>query len=189
MTGLFFGSFNPIHNGHIQIAKYLLINHLCDEIWFVISPHNPLKKNDTLLTENKRLEILEAALTGEKNMQACDIEFGMPKPSYTIDTLNKLSANHPEKTFALIIGADNLRNFHLWKKHEEITARWPVFVYPRSGIDISAISHTHITKIDAPLFPLSSTEIREKIEKGEDITDFVPAHAIKSILEYYRQFL
>lgn len=186
MTGLFFGSFNPVHNGHLQIAEYILNHGLCEEVWFVVSPQNPFKVNTNLLDENKRLEILKTALEGHKQMKACNIEFNMPKPSYTIDTLLKISALYPEKNFALIIGADNLRNFHQWKDHETVVSRWQTFVYPRP--DTGSLSYTdpHITRIDAPLFPVSSTEIRRKIQKGEDISDLVPLPTLPLILQNYQ---
>ena len=108
MTGLFFGSFNPIHNGHLKIAQYLLYKGYCQRIWFVVSPHNPLKRDRSLLDEQKRLEIVKAAIRGDERMQACDVEFGLPKPSYTYATLQLLKKKWPEEEFALIIGEDNL---------------------------------------------------------------------------------
>lgn len=186
MTGLFFGSFNPVHNGHLQIAEYILNHGLCEEVWFIVSPQNPFKANAALLDANKRFEILETALEGREQMKACNIEFNMPKPSYTIDTLLKISALYPEKTFALIIGADNLRNFHHWKDHETIVSRWQTFVYPRPDTDTLSDTDPHITRIDAPLFSVSSTEIRRKIQKGEDISSLVPLAALQPILQYYK---
>ena len=134
MTGLFFGSFNPIHNGHLKIAQYLLYKGYCQRIWFVVSPHNPLKSDRSLLDEQKRLEIVKAAIRGDERMQACDVEFGLPKPSYTYATLQLLKKKWPEEEFALIIGEDNLRIFingGMLKKLWKITVYWFILVKER----------------------------------------------------------
>lgn len=185
MTGLFFGSFNPVHNGHLAIARYLLDKGFCREVWFVVSPQNPLKRNKELLDENKRLEIIRAAVAGEPGMEVCDVEFRMPRPSYTLDTLQKLEKDYPEKCFALVIGEDNLRDFHLWRNHEEILRRFRLLVYPRPGVKISGVLPEQVTLVDAPLEAISSTEIREKIEAGEDVSNDVPVQAFPLIMKYY----
>lgn len=189
MTGLFFGSFNPIHNGHLDIAGYILDKGLCDEIYFVVSPRNPLKLDDSLLDENKRLEIVSAAIAHDRRMKACDIEFSMPKPSYTIDTLNKLSSFYPQSEFALIIGGDNLRDFHLWKDYREIAARYKIIVYPRPGVETHSPDFPDIEFVNAPLSGISSTEIRKKIQNGEDIANFVPGCVLNPIFRYYKEML
>ena len=143
VTALFFGSFNPIHNGHVGIARYLLDNKLCDEVWFVISPCNPFKINRFLLLEADRLRIVEAAIADDPRMRACDIEFTMPKPSYTVDTLHLLFEKYPGREFVLVIGGDNVENFTKWKDYRWIVQHCPIFVYPRLGID--AVSYTHLT--------------------------------------------
>lgn len=186
MTGLFFGSFNPVHNGHLQIASYILKKELCEDLFFILSPQNPFKQNTDLLEDKKRLEILEAALSGEPHMQVCGIEMEMPRPSYTVDTLSKLAGQYPSRKFALIIGADNLPFFHLWKDYRSILEHWPVFVYPRPGIDIATFSHPGMIPVDAPLFPVSSTDIRQKIREGEEIATLVPSPALALILQYYK---
>lgn len=191
MIGLFFGSFNPIHKGHLAIARYLLDNGYCREVWFVVSPMNPFKQDNSLLEESERLRIVRMAIAADSRMKACDVEFGMPKPSYTIDTLRKLSTGYKngitgEPGFALIIGGDNLRDFHLWKDYREIAEHYRILVYPRPGIDVSAIHFPNVTLVEAPLFSVSSTEIREKVRRGEDISAFIPENTLKAVLGAYK---
>lgn len=186
MTGLFFGSFNPIHNGHMAIAEYLLKEGYCDRIWFIVSPQNPFKADVELLPENKRMEMVSLAVSGNDRMKACDIEFGLPKPSYTIDTLRKLSEQYPKEHFALIIGADNLKDFHLWKDYKEILSLYPVFVYPRPQIDVANIYYNGVTLVDAPLSDIASTDIRRKVREGVDITAHVPVKIVPFVLRNYR---
>ena len=176
MTGLFFGSFNPVHNGHLAIARYLLEKGFCREVWFVVSPQNPLKQNAELLDENKRLEILR---------KVCDAEFRLPRPSYTWNTLQVLKKEYPEKSFALVIGGDNLRNFHLWRNYKEILNHYRIFVYPRPGVEVPGTIPEGVTLVNAPLAAVSSTEIRAKIGAGEDILDNVPAKVYPLIMKYY----
>ena len=186
MTGLFFGSFNPIHNGHMAIAEYLLNEGYCNKVWFIVSPRNPFKTDKELLPESKRMEMVSLALSGNDRLRACDIEFGLPKPSYTADTLRKLSESYPEEQFALIMGADNLRNFHLWKDYDEILSCFPVFVYPRPQADVTNIHYNGVTLVDAPLSDISSTDIRQKVREGVDITADVPAKIVSFVVENYR---
>ena len=185
VVGLFFGSFNPIHNGHVGIARYLLEKKLCEEVWFVISPCNPFKVDRFLLPETDRLAIVSAAIGGIPGMKACDVEFSMSKPSYTVDTLRVLFDRYPGRRFALIIGGDNVPDFPKWKDYHWIEAHCSIFVYPRPGIVISAEESTSMTFIDAPLFPLSATEIREMIRKGDDISSLVPNEALSLIWKLY----
>lgn len=186
MTGLFFGSFNPVHNGHLAIARYLLDHDYCRKIWFVVSPQNPLKQDQSLLDEEKRLEIVRVALAGDVRMRACDVEFSMSRPSYTVDTLQKLEKDYSDENFALIIGSDNLRDFHLWRSHDLIEEHYPILVYPRPGVEVPAVSRKNVTLVNAPLFPVSSTEIREAIREGGDISSYVPVQALELIRKYYR---
>lgn len=186
MVGLFFGSFNPIHNGHLNIAHYLLDHGYCSEIWFVVSPQNPLKQDAELLAEFERIKMVRAAIAGDLWMKACDVEFSMPKPSYTIDTLKLLSALHPDIEFALVIGEDNLRDFHLWRDYAGIAAVYPIFVYPRPDVDSSGVSYENVTRIKASLSEVSSTAIRQKIRDGEDISQDVPAEVLSMVLDAYR---
>lgn len=185
MTGLFFGSFNPVHNGHLAIARYLLDQGFCREVWFVVSPQNPLKQNRDLLDENERLEIIRRAIAGEPGMKVCDVEFGMPRPSYTWNTLRVLEKEYPEKSFALVIGGDNLRNFHLWRNYEDILRHYRVLVYPRPGVEVPGDIPPSVSLVDAPLAPISSTEVREKIAAGRDVSADVPVQALSLIMEYY----
>ena len=186
VVGLFFGSFNPIHNGHVGIARYLLEKKLCEEVWFVISPCNPFKVDRFLLPETDRLAIVSAAIGGIPGMKACDVEFSMSKPSYTVDTLRVLFDRYPGRQFALIIGGDNVPDFPKWKDYHWIEAHCSIFVYPRPGMVTSEESPS-MTFIDAPLFPLSATEIREMIRKGDDISNLVPSEALSLIWKLYSE--
>lgn len=184
-TGLFFGSFNPIHNGHLAIAKYLLDQGYCTDIWFVVSPQNPWKRDISLLDEQKRFQIVEQALNGEASMEASDIEFTMPRPSYTYLTLLAFQKKYPTRCFSIIMGGDNLKNFHLWKNYSDIVNHFPVLVYPRPDESIPEIEHHNIVVIQAPMSNISSTEIRKKIAAGKDISAFVPASILPLVLKYY----
>ncbi len=185
-VGLFFGSFNPIHNGHLAIARYLLDKGYCQKVWFVVSPQNPWKADRTLLDEEKRLEIVKASIEQESGMEVCNIEFNMPRPSYTYQTLQVLAQKFPKQKFILIMGGDNLPCFHLWKNYKEIQANYPILVYPRPNIDVEGVNMYNIKMIEAPLSMISSTEIRKKIQAGDDISDLVSMHALSLILSYYQ---
>lgn len=186
VVGLFFGSFNPIHNGHVGIARYLLEKKLCEEVWFVISPCNPFKVDRFLLPETDRLAIVSAAIGGIPGMKACDVEFSMSKPSYTVDTLRVLFDRYLGRRFALIIGGDNVPDFPKWKDYHWIEAHCSIFVYPRPGM-VNSEESPSMTFIDAPLFPLSATEIREMIRKGDDISNLVPSEALSLIWKLYSE--
>jgi len=179
--GLYFGSFNPIHNGHIAIANYLLDTTEMDEVWFVVSPQSPFKQEDSLLDDDHRLALILLAIENNKRLRACNIEFTMPKPSYTINTLEALHKKYPLTNFALIMGADNLETFHKWKNFEEIINHHCIYVYPRSHADKgNAGKHPSVIMIDAPLLEISSTTIREYIRSGKDAGPFLP----EKVLEY-----
>ena len=186
-TGLFFGSFNPIHNGHLGIARSLLEGGYCGEVWFVVSPCNPFKRESSLLPERTRYAIVEAAIAGERGMNACDVEFDMPRPSYTADTLRRLEAAHPGRPFALVIGGDNVEHFSGWKDYKWIERNLPILVYPRPGIQPTLPPEMGATLVEAPLSPLSATEIRARTRRGEDISACVPAAALPLILKAYGQ--
>lgn len=186
LTGLFFGSFNPLHNGHLEIARFLLREKWCSEIWFVISPQNPWKQNIALLPEQLRLEIVQTAIAEDCRMSACNIEFSMHRPSYTYLTLRALDRQYPRKNFALIIGEDNFGRFHLWKDHEEISARYTIFVYPRPGFETQVSATENVKMISAPLLTVSSSEIRQKVAEGRDISDDVPTPVVNLVERYYR---
>lgn len=186
MIGLFFGSFNPIHNGHLQIARYLLSHHLCQEVWFVVSPQNPFKLNRTLLAEEYRLELVKKAIQPYRGLKACNVEFALNKPSYTVDTLIYLRRHYPDKRFALIMGGDNLKTLHLWKSYEKILEWTPIFVYPRPGEEISDIRYKGVTVIDAPQTSISSTKIRNKVHHHESISAYVPGSILTDVENLYK---
>jgi len=180
--GLYFGSFNPIHNGHLAIANYLLENTGMDEVWFVVSPQSPFKKEDSLLEDDFRYSMVLLAIKGNDRMRASNIEFGLPKPSYTINTLNILREKYPDVNFSLILGADNLEYFNKWKNYQEILANYHIYVYPRSGSEGGTLSnHSSITWVNAPLLDISSTDIREMIKKGTDVSPFLSEKVLKYI--------
>lgn len=188
--GLYFGSFNPIHNGHLAIANYLLKTAEMDEVWFVVSPQSPFKQDDSLLDDDHRLAMVLLAIENNQRMRACDIEFTMPKPSYTINTLEALHIKYPSKNFALIMGADNLETFHKWKNFEEIINHHCIYVYPRSNTDKgNASKHPSVIMIDAPLLDISSTTIREFIRSGKDVSQFLPEKVLVYIdkMGFYKE--
>jgi nicotinate-nucleotide adenylyltransferase len=171
MTGLFFGSFNPVHLGHVALANYLLEHTALEEVWFVVSPQNPLKREADLLPDNLRLQLVNLAIAEEEKMKGCDVEFSLPKPSYTIHTLEHLQKRYPQKEFTLIIGADNLALFHRWKDYELILAKYPLIVYPREGVDLVSLHSLYPQvqlEVGAPLYPISSTQIRELIREKKE---------------------
>ncbi len=174
--GLFFGSFNPVHTGHLLIANYFVqFTHL-DNIWFIVSPQNPFKVNDTLLDECTRLEMLELAINGDERFKASDFEFNLPRPSYTVNTLAELQKNYPDDTFIPIIGGDNLQSFHLWKDYETILANHEIYVYRRVGYHENPLlaNHPKIKIFEVPLLNISSTYIREMLQAGKSVKYLVP---------------
>lgn len=174
-TGLFFGSFNPIHKGHTGLAKYILEHTELEEIWLVISPNNPLKAPGSLLDEHIRLELAEMALAEEPHIHACDREFSLSKPNYTINTLRALTEEHPQNSFTLIIGSDNMAIFDRWREWEYIMDHYSILVYPRAGDDMGKL-HARFPKmqiIEAPLFQISATEIRQKVCCKADIHEWL----------------
>lgn len=187
-TGLFFGTFNPIHLGHLGLAEWLLAHTELGEIWFVVSPHNPFKKKEDLLGENERLELCRLAVLGRDKMFVSDEEFRLSKPSLTIRTLEHLRERYPEKKFALLIGEDNLRVFHLWAEYRRLLGEWEVWVYPRAALSSEketteswVLEHPHLKKIAAPRIDISSTGIREAVMNGKSIDAFVPEAVAASI--------
>lgn len=175
--GLFFGSFNPIHIGHKVIASYLVDFTDLDKVMFVVSPQNPLKQKISLLDQYHRLQIIRAEVEDNSKLEVSDIEFDMPKPSYTIDTLVRLKEKHPENDYSIIMGSDNLQNFHKWKNYEQILEDYSVYVYPRPGYEISG-SHKNIHVIEGvPQMEISSSFIRKSIKEGKDISYLMPEKA------------
>lgn len=180
---LYSGSFNPIHNGHIGLINYILNNSFADEVWLIVSPQNPLKENSVLLSDHLRLEMTRLAVADIANVCVCDIEFQLPKPSYTINTLQTLSKEYPDLKFSLLIGADNAEKFSLWKNYQEILDSYNVLVYPRNGFHQDMNAYPSMQYIHAPLFEISSTEIRNNIASGRDYSDKVPAAVAAFIKE------
>lgn len=189
ITGLFFGSFNPIHIGHMAMANYMVAFTPIKHIWFVISPQSPFKKRETLLNNYERLEMVYLAIDDDERLRASDIEFNLPTPSYTIDTLTYLSEKFPGRQFALIMGADNLFHFHKWKNFEQLKQNYHIYVYPRPGInrETCPISDT-IHWVDAPLMDISSSFIRQAIGEKRDVRHYLPSKVWKYIDEmlFYR---
>lgn len=184
--GLFFGSFNPIHNGHLMLANYLAEYGDMDEIWFVVSPQNPFKDKKSLLADRHRLYMVEMAIKGDERFQVCDIEFYMPQPSYTIDTLTRLQERHPNTDFYLICGMDNIESFKKWKNYEMILQYHHLMVYPRKGYSSNElVEHPSVTVVEAPEIEVSSTFIRNAIGEGKDVRYFVPKEVYKYIIDMH----
>ncbi len=181
-TGIFGGSFNPLHIGHLALANYLCENDYIDELWFLVSPQNPFKQNEKLLDDKTRLRMVNAAVRGYGRFYVSDFEFSLPKPSYTINTLNKLSETYTDRDFYLIIGADNWAAFDRWKSPEEIISKHHVLVYPRLGYDILEMLPQNVRAVDSPLIEVSSTFIRESISQGKDVRYFLHP-AVYEIIE------
>lgn len=188
--GLYFGSFNPIHHGHLIIANYVLQHGGVDQVWFVVSPQNPLKKSGSLLNEYHRLYLVQASIEGETALKASDIEFRLPKPSYTIDTLIYLEEKFPTHCFAVIMGSDSYRNLPAWKNYDRLLKHYPVIVYQRPEFPIEEMYEGSSTRIlKAPMLEISSTYIRENIRAGRSIRYLVP-EAVRLEIEangYYKQ--
>lgn len=176
--GLFFGSFNPIHIGHLILANYILENSDMNELWFVVSPQNPFKEKKTLLKDNNRLEMVELAIKNYPSMRASNVEFGLPTPSYTIDTLAYLKEKYPNYSFSLIMGEDNLNSLHKWKNADLLIENHHIIVYPRidtnQAKETSNIQHDNISVIHAPIIELSATEIRNMIKDGKNVRPMLP---------------
>lgn len=174
--GIFSGSFNPIHAGHLILANYLCEFTGLDEMWFVVTPHNPLKESADLLDDDIRLEMVGLALEEFDHMTASDVEFHMPRPSYSIDTLTKLTNEHPDKNFTLIIGGDNWNQFHRWKEYERLMNSYRILIYPRldEKVVIPEQFHTSIRLVKAPIVEVSSTFIRASIKNGKNMRAFLP---------------
>lgn len=184
-VGIFGGSFNPIHTGHIALAKSLCEKAGLDEVWFMVSPMNPFKKAATdLLDDQLRLEMVKKALEGEPQLQACDYEFHLSKPSYTWHTLQAISQDFSDIRFTLLIGGDNWVAFDKWYHHDDILAHYPIVVYPRKGSDIGEVPEG-VTIVETPLLNISSTEIRHRIAKGESIHGMVPESIEQLAIQNY----
>jgi nicotinate-nucleotide adenylyltransferase len=181
-TGLFFGSYNPIHVGHLMIANYMATFTGLKEVWLVISPHNPLKPKSGLANMYDRLEMAKLATENAPQLKVSDIEFKLPQPSYTIDTLTYLQERYPEKHFVLIMGADNLASLKKWKNYETLLKNYEIYVYPRPGAEVSEWkNHPAITFTDTPEMEISSTFIRKAIKEKKNVQFFVPDPVLEFI--------
>jgi nicotinate-nucleotide adenylyltransferase len=173
--GLFFGSFNPIHIGHLIIANVMAENTDLKKVWLVVSPQNPLKPSKGLLHEFDRYDMAKAALADHYKIEVSDVEFHLPKPSYTIHTLAHLHEKHPDKEFKVIVGEDNLENFTKWKNYEQILEHYGLYVYPRPHVTNSDLKrHPHVKMVNAPLLDISATYIRDCIKSNKSIRYLVP---------------
>lgn len=185
-TGLFFGSFNPIHIGHLAIANYMVAYTDLDEIWFVVSPHNPLKEKKSLLDDYQRLEMVQLAIEDDYRFRASDIEFRLPQPSFTIDTLTYLHEKYPQNQFALIIGGDNLSSFTKWKNYDSILHYYPLYVYARPGFKKDDVNLAgDIRFYEAPQMEISSSFIRQAVKEGKDVRHFLPPKVWPHMREWH----
>lgn len=165
--GLFFGSFNPIHVGHLIIANSMLELTDMDEVWFVVSPQNPFKERKTLLADHHRLQMVRVAIDDNYRMRACDAEMHLPIPSYTVVTLAHLAEKYPDKRFSIIMGGDNLENFTHWRNYSHILENYNIYVYPRPGSVLGELSeHPHVHLVEVPMMDISSSYIRNQIAEG-----------------------
>ncbi len=186
--GLYFGSFNPIHNGHLIIANHIAQNSELNQVWFVVSPHNPLKLKTSLLNEYARLHLIKIAIEGENNLKTCNIEFDLPKPSYTIDSLIYLQEKYPMHNFNIIMGSDSFQNIKKWKNYQQIINNYSIYIYNRPEYILNNNLGDNIKIIDAPLIQISSTNIRKMITAKKSIAFLVPT-IVKEEIEksnYYK---
>ena len=185
-TGLYFGSFNPVHIGHLAIANYLVEFTNIDQLWFIVSPQNPFKNKKTLLADYHRLQLLNIAIGDSKLFKSSNIEFNLPKPSYTIDTLTYLKDKYPDNEFVLIMGSDNLPTLKKWKNYQMIIDNHLIYVYPRAGVfENDYLNNEKFRFIDAPLIEISSSFIRESIADGKDVSFFMPQKVSDYIKEMH----
>jgi nicotinate-nucleotide adenylyltransferase len=179
--GLYFGSFNPIHTGHLIVANHVVNHTDVDKVWFMVSPHNPLKDSHSLLNEYHRLHLVNLAIEDNPKFRGSNVEFSLPKPSYTIDTLTYLTEKFPFERFSVIMGADSFQNIHRWKNFEQLVARCSFLIYNRPGFEIENTFGADITMLDAPLLHISSTYIRQQIREKKSIKYIVPENVEKYI--------
>ena len=180
-TAIFGGSFNPIHRGHIALADFVVQGGWTDEVWLLVSPQNPLKAAAGLLPEQLRLALAQQATENYDRIKVSDFEFHLPRPSFTYKTLAALRESHPDRSFQILIGADNWQCFNRWARHEELLRDYELLVYPRQGYDIHTVSlPPNVRFVPAPLFPFSSTQLREMLLRGEDLSGILPQEINKT---------
>jgi nicotinate-nucleotide adenylyltransferase len=186
--GLYFGSFNPIHIGHLIIANHILNSTAVKKIWFVVSPQNPFKQSASLLNEFDRLHLVQKAIDEDDRLKAIDIEFSLPKPSYTANTLAYLQEKYPNEEFQILIGSDSFQNLGSWKNAQFIISNYKLIVYERSGFDVVNTINANIEVMEAPLLQVSATYIRELVKKKKSIRYLVPPAVEEEIIanRYYR---
>lgn len=187
--GLYFGSFNPIHIGHLIVATHVLNETGIEKIWFIVSPQNPLKPSRTLLNEYDRLHLVRLAVQDDNRIKCSEIEFSLPKPSYTTNTLAFLSEKFPEHNFSVIMGGDSYQNLDKWKNFETIVSNYPIYVYEREGFEIKKKYSRDPIVLDAPIIQISASQIREYIKKGKSIRYLVPEIVREEIesRKFYKQ--
>ena len=185
--GLYFGSFNPIHVGHLIIASHVLQHSEIDKLWFVLSPHNPLKESDTLLNEYDRLHLVKLAIADNLKFRASNVEFHLPKPSYTIDTLTYLHEKFPLERFSVIMGSDSFQNIKRWKNWEQLIAQYELVIYNRPGFVVSALEGAHVQVLDAPMLDVSASFIRNQIKAKKSVQYLLPDAVWQYVIEnrYY----
>ncbi len=171
--GLFFGSFNPIHAGHLIITNHVLNETDIDKVWFIVSPQNPFKAN-SLLNEYNRLHLVKTATEDDPRIKVSDIEFGLPRPSFTVDTLAYLEEKYPGNNFSIIMGSDSFQNLNKWKNFQVIVDRYPIYVYRRPGFEVTNSIGAKLQMVDAPLLQISATQIRQLIKEGKSIRYMIP---------------
>ena len=184
--GLYFGTFNPIHIGHLIIANHFAENSDLDQVWMVVTPHNPLKQKNTLLDDYQRLHLVHLATEDYPKIKPSDIEFKLSQPNYTVNTLIHLKERFPQHEFALIMGEDNLNSLHKWKNYETILENYSIYVYPRISTEVEKSdleNHKNVHKINSPIIELSSTFIRDNIKKGKNIAAMLP-HKVWEYLDH-----
>lgn len=189
--GLYFGSFNPVHTGHLIIATHAVNETDLNQVWFIVSPQNPFKSAASLLNEYQRLHLIKLAIDGENGLRASAVEFNLPKPSYTVDTLAYLEEKYPEHNFTILMGSDGFQNINKWKNYEVIVQNYPIYIYKRPGFEVAETHGAVVQILNAPLLEISSTHIRELIKQKKSIRFLVP-DIVKEEIEtggYYRTAL
>jgi nicotinate-nucleotide adenylyltransferase len=184
-VGLFFGTYNPVHVGHMVIANYMAEFTDLDQVWMVVTPHNPFKEKASMLRDYDRLHLVRLAIGDNLKIKASNIEFDLPQPNYTINTLTYLKEKHRDKDFVLIMGADNLKHFPKWKNHEEILEHYWLYVYPRieAGENMTLRDHPKVKFCDAPIMKISSSFIRKATAQGKDVRHYMPEQVSEYIAE------